>query len=408
MESSRSRIDTVNRKLCERRILTRSNVGAGTHAPRVAGASLNVLLGSSPRGPLGGFLWLTALAAALTSAGCEVFSLDGLSGADGGYVVLGDADGGTHGGASSSSSSGAGSSSGGHGGGSSSGGSSGASPIGDSGVPGDAASDAPQGSADAGADGGAPPADAGTSQEAGPLGLCAGGCVPCGATITETLAALPTAWTLNGSAFYNSYAPSAELTPIANYQAGTFIYANPVVIDELDAEFDFRLGLQGGTRADGIGFMLEQSGPTAVGGTGGGLGMAGLTGFGVEIDIHDNGVCGDDGNDHVGVDDLTVCNANDGTPTSLYASPDLSAVVDLGDAHWHHASVTLAQGMISVSIDGTQVVAAIPVPGFHAGQPYYLGFAGGTGGLVPSGGGNGGYRQEVRNVVITFPTPRCL
>jgi hypothetical protein len=219
---------------------------------------------------------------------------------------------------------------------------------------------------------------------------------------------MPAAWTFNGSAFYNSFAPSAELTPIANYQAGTFIYANPIVIDDLDAEFDFRLGLQGGTRGDGIGFMLEGTGPTAVGGTGGGLGMTGLSGYGVEIDLHDNGVCGDTSDDHVGVDDLTVCDTNEGTPTSIYATQDLSAVVDMGDAHWHHASVALTKGAVSVSIDGTQVVTNIPLPGFHAGHAYWLGFAGGTGGLVPVGGGSGGYRQEVRNIAITFPTPRCL
>jgi hypothetical protein len=41
-------------------------------------------------------------------------------------------------------------------------------------------------------------------------------------------------------------------------------------------------------------------------------------------------------------------------------------------------------------------------------MPYYFGFAGGTGGLVPADGGSGGYRQEVKNIVVTFPTPRCL
>jgi hypothetical protein len=186
------------------------------------------------------------------------------------------------------------------------------------------------------------------------------------------------------------------------------VYDHAIALDALDAEFDFRLGLGGGTRSDGIGFMIQQSGATAVGGNGSGLGMTGLTGYGVELDIYDNALCGDTNADHVGIDDLTVCDTAQGTPTSLFASGDLSSVVDFGDAHWHHASIVLAQGALSVSVDGTKAATGVALPSFHAGQPYYLGFAGGTGGLVPSGGGPGGYRQEVKNIVITFPTPRCL
>jgi hypothetical protein len=168
------------------------------------------------------------------------------------------------------------------------------------------------------------------------------------------------------------------------------------------------MGLQGGTRGDGIGFMIEQAGASAVGGTGGGLGMTGLGGYGVELDLHDNGVCGDTSDDHVGVDDLGLCSASEGTPTSLFASGDLSAVVDLGDAHWHTAQVILAQGAVSVTIDGTGVAKGVALPQLQVGARYYFGFAGATGGLFASDGGPGGYRQEVRNVSITFPTPRCL
>jgi hypothetical protein len=230
----------------------------------------------------------------------------------------------------------------------------------------------------------------------------------CGSTLSESLAAAPTGWTFNGDATYNSFAPSAELTPVANYQAGTFVYDDPIVVDAFDVTFEFRMGLQGGTRGDGIGFMIEQSGVSAVGGTGGGLGMTGLVGYGVELDLYDNAVCGDTNGDHVGVDDLTLCNTMEGTPTSLYATGDLTAMVDLGDASWHTAVITLAQGAVSASIDGASVVAPVPLPKLQSGMPYYFGFAGGTGGLVPADGGSGGYRQEVKNIVVTFPTPRCL
>jgi hypothetical protein len=119
-------------------------------------------------------------------------------------------------------------------------------------------------------------------------------------------------------------------------------------------------------------------------------------------------VCGDTSDDHVGVDDLTVCSPSEGNPTSLFASGDLSAVVDLADTHWHTTHVTLAQGAVSVSIDGTQMASGVVLTNLQAGAKYYFGFAGATGGLFPPGGGPGGFRQEVRNVTITFPTPRCL
>jgi hypothetical protein len=269
--------------------------------------------------------------------------------------------------------------------------------------------------------------DAGSASCDGGWILCGGACVDptadpancngcghvcssgrCGASVTESLAAAPTSWKLNGSAFYNASAPSAELTPITNYVAGTFVYENPIVVDAFDVQFDFRLGLQGGTRSDGIGFMIEQSGATAVGATGAGLGMTGLTGFGVELDLYDNAVCGDTNGDHVGVDDLTLCDPGQGAPTSLFASGDLSAVVDLGDAHWHTAHVSLLQGAFSVTINGTQVASSIALPNLQVGAAYYFGFAGATGGLFQADGGPGGFRQEVRNVTITFPTPRCL
>jgi hypothetical protein len=236
--------------------------------------------------------------------------------------------------------------------------------------------------------------------------VCSSG--SCGSSVTASLTTAPSGWTFNGSATYDSFAPSAELTPIANDLAGSFVYDNPIVVDAFDVQFDFRMGLNGGTRSDGIGFMIEQTGSTAVGGVGGSLGMAGLLGFGVEMDLHDNAVCGDTSGDHVGVDDLSVCNAMEGTPTSLFATGDLSSTVDLGDAHWHHAEVILANQAISVTVDGASMAQDVKLLTLQTGTPYYFGFAGATGGLVTADGGPGGFRQEVRNIVFKFPTPRCL
>ena len=347
------------------------------------------------REPFGGALGIGIAVFALS--GCELFSLDGLAGSDGGAEITVSGDGLDAGPGVDAS-----------------------NPYTpDAAKPHEAGVDATSvdasdaASQSCGADGGfilcngacvdptTDPANCNGCGNACPTGLCA-------ATLSESFATTPTGWTFNGSATYNTFAPSAELTPIANYQAGTFVYDNPIVVDAFDVQFDFRMGLQGGTRGDGIGFMIERQGASAVGGTGGGLGMTGLTGFGVELDLYDNAVCGDTNADHVGVDDLTLCDPGEGTPTSLFASGDLTSIVDLGDAHWHHADVTLAQGAISVSIDGNVAATGVALPNLQAGTPYYFGFAGGTGGLVQPDGSPGGYRQEVKNIVVTFPTPRCL
>jgi hypothetical protein len=235
--------------------------------------------------------------------------------------------------------------------------------------------------------------------------VCATGL--CGTTVEASMATMPAAWTFNGTATFNAFAPSAELTPIGNHLAGTVVYDDAITVDAFDVTFQFRMGLGGGTRSDGMGFMIEREGASALGGTGAGLGMTGLDGYGVELDIYDNGVCGDLSGNQVGVDDLSTCNAMEGTPSSLSAV-DVSSMVDLADTHWHTAEVTLAAGAVSLSVDGATVITGVTLPQLKVGSPYYFGFAAGTGGLVPADGGVGGYRQEVRDVVITFPTPRCL
>jgi hypothetical protein len=283
----------------------------------------------------------------------------------------------------------------------------------------------PDGRADAASDGGASDVRIPCGPDGGGI-LCAGQCVDptsdpqncngcgnacttgvCGTTVSAPMTTSPKSWTFNGSAVFNSFAPSAQLTPVGNYLGGTLVYDDPIVVDAFTVSFQFRMGLNGGTRSDGMGFMIEQEGATALGGTGAGLGMTGLTGYGVELDIYDNAVCGDSNNDHVGIDDLSLCSAKEGTPTSL-STADVASTVDLADAKFHAAQVSLSSGAFTVSIDGNVVVTDVKLPNLQVGMPYYFGFAAGTGGLLAADGGTGGYRQEVRDVVLAFPTPRCL
>jgi hypothetical protein len=183
--------------------------------------------------------------------------------------------------------------------------------------------------------------------------------------------------------------------------AGTVVYNHPIVTDAFSASFQFRIGANGGGSWDGMGFMIEANGPTALGSIGAGLGMVGLDGFGVELDVYNNGKCGDDSPDHVGIDLLKDCG---GMPTSLFASPDLTGTVKLDDGQWHTAGVQLAAGAMSVSVDAHAVVSSVALTGFAAGTSYYYGFGGGIGG----GSGSLGAQTEVKAVTLSFPSPRCL
>jgi Bacterial lectin len=225
----------------------------------------------------------------------------------------------------------------------------------------------------------------------------------CGVTLAADMSTLPANWTFNGAAVYDPVVESARLTTAnANNVAGTVVYGHAIVTDSFTASFQFRIGANGSAGAfDGMGFMIEANGPTALGSIGGGLGMEGLDGFGVELDIYNNGQCGDSNSDHVGIDMLSDCA---GLPTSIFASSALTSAttpINLDDAQWHAAVVQLSAGAMSVTIELEPVATNIALTGFAGGTAYYYGFGGAI-------GNNTGAQTEIKNVTVTFPTPRCL
>jgi hypothetical protein len=154
---------------------------------------------------------------------------------------------------------------------------------------------------------------------------------------------------------------------------------------------------------------------TAVGITGGGLGMMAptanssstiLTGYGVEFDSFDNdssaGMCGETINgDHVNVDTLAQCFISAGSvPTPL----STARAFTIGDNTWRTAEVKLNAGKLTLLVTTggttTTLFTDVPLTGYQAGDQYYFGFTGACGGFSE--------RQEVRNVSITFPSTRCL
>ena len=246
-------------------------------------------------------------------------------------------------------------------------------------------------------------------------GSCGNVCTGnCGVSISADMQTLPANWQFNGTAKWASgsggaagaggtNAGSAVLVAAHSVAAsGTVVYTNPVIAEDYTATFQFRMGLGGGSeRSNGMGFMMETNGPTAVGMRSGGLGISGLSGYGVEFDIYNNNHCGDTSDDHVGVDLLTLCNPSlDTTPTSLYASSVVN-FLDLADAQWHSATIILHAGAVSVSVDGT-AFAHQALTGWTPGTAYYYGFGAATGPNI------GGYQAEIKGVSITFLQPTCL
>ena len=150
-------------------------------------------------------------------------------------------------------------------------------------------------------------------------GVCGNSCSgSCGTSVVASFATKPANWTFNGSAVYDANFKSGVLTDTNNNnEAGTIIFNDKIVVDRFTLDFDFQISA--GSGADGMAFMIQQTGATAVGGTGSGFGVTGLSGYAVEFDTFNNGVlCGDADANHVGIDDLKPyisCNA----PTPLKA-----------------------------------------------------------------------------------------
>jgi len=174
-------------------------------------------------------------------------------------------------------------------------------------------------------------------------------------------------WSLNGSATLSG--GTVQLTAAVAGQAGTAIYATPVPTAHLRATFTLAIG--GGTRADGLTFMLldpARNAPSAVGRNGAGLGFAGLTGVAVAfVTYAQSGVTS---NNFAGIQTGTAAGAT--FVTTSTAVPDLRSGT-------HEVSVAVTGGGLVVTIDGSALFTT-PLAGIPATS--LVGFSGATGGLT--------------------------
>lgn len=173
-------------------------------------------------------------------------------------------------------------------------------------------------------------------------------------------------WTLNGSAALSGDA--LQLTQATQYQAGTAFWPTPVSSSDLTATFTTSIG--GGTGADGLAFVLADAdtAPTSVGAIGGGLGFSAISGTAVALDTYQNAV--NPSSNFVGVTNGPISTA---TPDELNWLATNTEVPNLRATNTF--TVTLVEGTLTVTMDGTQVLST-PVT---VGPEVLLGFSGGTG-----------------------------
>ena len=204
-------------------------------------------------------------------------------------------------------------------------------------------------------------------------------------TPTATAGPCNSSWYVNGNAAVGSNA--VTVTPDLYGQGGS---AWNTALLNLNSSFDMTFKVFLGsdpTGSDGMGFVLQNQGTTALGGAGGGLGFGNVNGTGispsvdVEIDTHDNTELCDIAADHLGVDE----NGNLGCAYlagPVAALPSGNTIKD-GVEHTFEVIWNASTTTLTVYFDGNQrltftqnIVSAV----FGGNPNVYWGFAGATGG----------------------------
>lgn len=176
-----------------------------------------------------------------------------------------------------------------------------------------------------------------------------------------------------------------QLTDGVANEAGTAWYNTPVNIQNFTNDFTFQLS---NANADGITFAIQNTGLTALGPTGGGLGYGpdspGGTGgipksVAIKFDLYSNNGEGDDS---------TGLYTNGSSPTTPFT--DLTGKVDLhsGDTFSVHMvyngttlTMTITDGVTAATFTTSWTVN---IPSIVGGNTAFVGFTGGTGGLTAS------------------------
>jgi hypothetical protein len=187
------------------------------------------------------------------------------------------------------------------------------------------------------------------------------------------------AYVLKGSAS-SSGNDCYVLTPDEGGETGAVWYGNRIDLAyNFDMSFQIYLGSNDFDGADGIAFILQQSGSGAMGGGGGGIGYQGLnSSLAVEFDTYQND---DPEFDH-------ICLQKNGDPdlTGRLTEPVQASAIsgNIEDSQWHNIRITwdATTMVMSVYFDSDlRLSKAVNLVSevFHGNSTVYWGFTGSTG-----------------------------
>ncbi len=146
---------------------------------------------------------------------------------------------------------------------------------------------------------------------------------------------------LNGSAFYLG-GDCYLLTPAIGTMNGTVWYAEQIDLNQpFDLQFTMNFGTLDANGADGICFVLQTVGTSAIGTSGGGMGYQDFgTSLGIEFDTYQNGDFGDPSHDHIAIE--YNGNINHGASTGHIAGPVQASAtnVNIEDGEDHIVRIT--------------------------------------------------------------------
>jgi hypothetical protein len=164
-----------------------------------------------------------------------------------------------------------------------------------------------------------------------------------------------------------------EMTDGGLDEATSAFATAPVNVQAFTTDFEF--GLAG--KADGFTFTIQNVGPGAVGGQGGGLGYEGIQkSIAIKFDIYNNA---GEGDDSIG---LYTDGASPTTPAIDLSNTriTLNGSVFKGHVVYDGTDLTMTFTDINSNVSYTHVWP-IDIPGTVGGATAYVGFTGGTGGL---------------------------
>lgn len=146
---------------------------------------------------------------------------------------------------------------------------------------------------------------------------------------------------LNGSAFYLG-GDCYLLTPAIGTMNGTVWYADQIDLNQpFDLQFTMNFGTLDANGADGMCFVLQTVGTSAIGTSGGGMGYQDFgTSLGIEFDTYQNGDFGDPSADHIAIE--YNGNINHGASTGHIAGPVQASAtnVNIEDGEDHVVRIT--------------------------------------------------------------------